>query len=101
MGLKTTHRAIKFEQANWMRPYLVLNTNLRYFASTAFGERLCKRMNNSAFEKASMSKRNSDQFVIVGYAQCVLQRTQNFESFRIFGESMAAIKITQKMNLLE
>ena len=103
MGLKITtpNRAKKFEQANWMRPYMVPKTNLRIAASTDFGKRLCKCMKNSAFEKACMSKRNRDQVVVVGYAQSLLQRTQNFKSFRIFGESMVAIKLAKNIDLLE
>ena len=55
-------------------------------------------MINSAFGKTRESKRNRDQVVIVRNAQKVLQRTQNFhfKSFKIFGESMAAIKIAKK-----
>ena len=91
MGLKITklHRALKFEQANWMRPYMDLNTSLRIAASTAFGKKCYKGMNNSAFGKPCESKRNRDQVVIVRNAQSVLQRTQNFhfKSFKIFGES--------------
>ena len=53
MGLKITklHRTLEFEQANWMRPYMELNTSLRIAASTAFGKKFYKGMNNSAFGK--------------------------------------------------
>ena len=52
-------------------------------------------MNNSAFGKTCES--NRDQVVIVRNIQSVLQRTQNFlfKSFKIFGESMAAMKTAQ------
>ena len=104
MGLKITniHRALKFEQANWMRPYMELNTSLRIAASTAFGKKFYKGMNNSAFGKTCEFKRNRDKVVIVRNAQSVLQRTQNihFKSFKIIGESMAAMKIAKK-DLLE
>ena len=90
MGLKFTklHRALKFEQANWMRPYMELNTSLQIAASTAFGKKFYNGMNNSAFGKTCESKMNRDQVVIVRNAQNVLQRTQNFhfKSFKIFGE---------------
>ena len=92
------HRASKFEQANWMRPYMELNTSLRIAASTAFGKKFYKGMNNSAFGKTCESERNRDQVVIVRNAQSVLQRTQNFQfkSFKIFGESMAAMRTAKK-----
>ena len=81
-----------------MRPYMELNTSLRIAASTAFGKKFYKGMNNSAFGKTCESKRNRDQVVIVRNAQSVLQRTQNFhfKSFKIFGESMAAMKTAKK-----
>ena len=55
-------------------------------------------MNNSAFGKTCDSKRNRDQVVIVRNAQSVLQRTQNFhfKLFKIFGESMAAMKSAKR-----
>ena len=100
MGLKITklHRALKFEQASWMRPYMELNTILRIAASTAFGKKFFKSMNNSAFGKTCESKRKRDQVVFVQNAQNELQRTQNFlfKLFKIFGESMAAMKIAKK-----
>ena len=67
MGLKITklHRALKFEQANWMRPYMELNTSLRIAASTVSGKKLYKGMINSAFGITCESKKNSDQVVIV------------------------------------
>ena len=58
-------------------------------------------MNNSAFGKTCESKKNRDPVVIVGNAQSVLQRTPNihFKFFKIFGESMAAIKKMQKKRI--
>ena len=53
--------AITFEQANWMWPYM----ELRIAASTAFGKKFYKGMNNSAFGKTCESKKNRDQDVIV------------------------------------
>ena len=99
VGLKNTklYRASKFEQANWMQSYMELNTSLRIDVSTAFVKKFYKGMNNSVFGKTCESKGNRDQVVIVRNAQSVLQRTQNFpfKSFKIFGESMAAMKIAK------
>ena len=82
---------------------VVKNASLRIAASTAFGKKFYKGMNNSAFGKTCESKRNCDQVVVVRNAQRVLQRTQNFhfKSFKIFGVSMAAIKIAKKADYLE
>ena len=100
MGIKIAkfYTASKYEKANWMRPYRELNTSLRIAASTAFGKKFYKVMNNSAFGKTCESKRNRCQVVIVRNAQSLLQRTQNFQikSFKIFGKNMAAIKKCKK-----
>ena len=100
LGLKISklHRALKFEQANWMRPYVELNTSLSIAATTVFGKKFYKGTNNSEFGKTCESKRNRDQVVIVRNAQSVLQRTQNFhfKLFKIFGESMAAMKMAKE-----
>ena len=100
MGLKVTklHRALKFEQANCMRPYMEQNTSLRIAASTVLGKKFYKGENNSAFGKTCESKRNLNQVVIVRNAQIMRQRTQNFhfKSFKIFGKSMAAMKIAKQ-----
>ena len=86
MGLKITkvHRALKFEQANWMRSYSELNANLRIAASTAFGKKFYKDMNNSMFRKTCESERNRDQVLIVRNAQAT-EKFQ-FKSVKIFGE---------------
>ena len=100
MGLKIIklHRALKFEQVNWMRPYMELNTSLRIAASTASGKNFCKSMNNSAFGKTCEAKRNRDQVVIVQKSQSELPRTQDFrfKLFKTFGESLAAKKNCKK-----
>ena len=80
-----------------------LNNSLRIAARTVFGKNIYKGMNNSAFGKTCVSKRNRDQVVIVRNAKSVPQRTQNFpfKSFKIFGESMVAIRIAKKTDLLK
>ena len=79
-----------------------LNTTLRIAASTAFGNKFHKSINNSASGKTCASKRNRDQVEIVRNNQSVLQKTQkfHFEKFKIFGESMASLEIA-KTDLLE
>ena len=74
------------------------STSLPIATSNAFGKKFFKGMNKSAFGKTCESKRIRDQVVTVRNAQSVLQRTQNFyfKSFKIFEESMAAMKIAKR-----
>ena len=51
MRVTTIYRAIKFRQEAWMTPYIQLNNNLRAKATSEFGQRFVKSMNNSVFGK--------------------------------------------------
>ena len=45
------HRAIEFNQTDWMKPYIDFNTKLRTAATNDFEKDFFKLMNNSVFEK--------------------------------------------------
>ena len=56
--LRKVHQVIRFEQINWMKTCIVLNTKLRMAANNEFKKDLFKVMNNSVFGKTLENIRN-------------------------------------------
>ena len=49
MRLKKVHSVLAFNQEDWMKPYIRLNTELRKKAKSDFEKNFFKLMNNSVF----------------------------------------------------
>ena len=95
LGLKITkiHRGIKFEDRDWLKEYIDLNTNLRTKATNNFEKDFFKLMNNSVFGKTMENIENRVDVRLVSTAKQALKLTKkpNFDRRTIFDENLIAV----------
>ena len=95
LGLKITHihRGIKFEESDWMKPYIDLNTELRAKAKNEFEKDFFKLLNNSVFGKTMENIRSRVNVTLVNSREKAKKLTAkpNFKKCTIFSQSLCAI----------
>ena len=101
--LERIHKAIEFNQSDWMKPYIDFNTQLRTLATNDFEKDFFKLMNNSIFGKMMENIRKHRNIKLVTnkaqYLKTVLK--PNFKSGVLFcgilkGCKMGKIKVVMK-----
>ena len=97
LGLKITHihRGIKFEESDWMKQYIDLNTRLRAEAENEFEEDFFKLMNNSVYGKTIENLRKRVDISLVNSEKKAKRMTTkpNFKKCTIFSEDLCAIEM--------
>ncbi|XP_065642665.1 uncharacterized protein LOC136074289 [Hydra vulgaris] len=95
LGLVITkiHRGIAFEESDWLKQYIELNTNLRTQATNDFEKDFFKLMNNSVFGKTmeNIEKRVNVRLVTDRDMAIKLAAKPNYERRTIFDENLIAI----------
>ena len=95
LGLKLTniHRGIKFEESEFLKPYIDMNTKLRAKAINEFEKDFFKLMNNSIFGKTMENIRNRRDIKLVNNRDSAKKYVAkpNFKHLNIFSESLIAI----------
>ena len=95
LGLELTciHRGIKFEESEWLKPYIDMNTKLRTKANNNFEKNFFKLMNNSVFGKTMENIRNRVNIKLVNDREKAKKLTAkpNFKHLNIFCEELIAV----------
>ena len=88
LGLKLIriHRGINFEESQWLKKYIALNTELRTVAANEFEKDFFKLMNNSVFGKTMENIRNRVDIKLVNDDEQAekLSAKPNFDHCSIF-----------------
>ena len=99
MKLTKIHRDITFNESNWMKPYIDLNTDLRAKATTKYKKDFFKLMNNSVFGKTMENIRNKRDIHLLTSEEAVKKLvkkiTGNYKTHTIFSENLAAVHMSK------
>jgi hypothetical protein len=94
LGLKVTkvHKILEFDQKDWMKEYIDLNTSMRAKATTEFEKDFYKLMNNAVYGKTmeNVEKRRDIRLKTEAVAM-KLARKPNFISRTIFDKNLIAV----------
>ena len=86
---------IKFNQKNWLKPYIKVNTKLRQKAKNNFEEDFFRIMNKAAFGKTmeNLRKHREIKLVATERRRNYLVSEQNYHTMKVLTENLLAIKI--------
>ena len=101
--LSNVHKVIEFEQEAWLKPYIMMNTELRMQAKNDFEKDFFKLMNNVAFGKTMENVRNHRDIKIVttDKRRSILASEPNYHSTKYISKDLLIREIKKaevKMN---
>ncbi len=104
LGMKLTkiHRGVSFDEKDFMKPYIDLNTELRAKATTDFEKDFFILMNNSVFGKTMENVKNRVNVKLVTTKEALnkLVKKSNYVRVNEFHENLVAIHMEKNINKL-
>ena len=99
--LKKVHRVIKFNQKDWLKPYIAMNTELRQKAKNYFEKDFFKLMNNAVFGKTmeNVRKHRDIKLVTTERRRNYLVSEPNYHTTKFFTETLLAIEMKKQRYL--
>ena len=103
LRLLKVHRALRFTQSQWLRPYIMLNTEKRKQATNAFEKDFFKLMNNSVFGKTMENVRSRINLELVHREQRMktLSCRPNFHRVVMFNKDLVAAQCLKSVLCLD
>ena len=103
LKLKKMHRVIEFNQKEWLKPYIDMNTEFRKAAKYDFEKDLFKLMNNSVFGETmeNIRKHRDIKLVATDKKRSKLVSEPNYNTINLISEDLSIIEMKKtkvKMN---
>lgn len=94
LELKKIHRILKFDESEWLKEYIDLNTKLRAKAQNNFEKDFFKLMNNSVFGKTmeNVRKRVDIKLVIDTQKATKLTHKPNYKKFNLINDDLISLE---------
>ena len=101
--LKKVHTVIQFNQEEWLKPYIDINTKLRAAVKNDFEKDFSKLMNNAVFGKTieNVTKHRDIKSITTDKSRNQLASESNYHTTKYFPENLMAIEMKKtkvKMN---
>ena len=95
LKLKKIHRVIEFNQKEWLKPYIDMNTELSKVAKNDFEKYLFKLMNNSVFGKTmeKIRKHRDIKLVTTDKKRSKLVSEPNYHTINLISEDLSIIEM--------